>query len=44
MMMMGKSRVWVVGGEKWVGYRDISEADGQITRLEFMEKVKDRGE
>lgn len=33
-----------MGGEKWVGYRDISEVNGPITVLDIMEKVKDREE
>lgn len=33
-----------MGGEDWVGYRDISEPDGPSTMLEVMEKVKDREE
>ena len=29
-------------GEKWVDYRDVSEADRQITVVEFTEKMKGR--
>lgn len=28
-------------GEKWVDYRDVSEADRQITVVEFTEKMKE---